>query len=830
MKKLLNKKGYTLTYAIIIIAILLVLVSSVIFISFFNFRMSVFGKSVNKKYYDVDAAMEATVTNLVNTIYSFEKEANAEVYHYKTTSDPEAELANYLGNDFINQLNSDLGSGILTTEDAAKIVEHALKGKFEAAFYNKIYKSDAATFEDTQYFNEFETDINLKYPGRTSYLSPYINPSNVPDGYITGASGSNLENDLKAKLSFSSYADSGTKTFDLVYGVNTSVPNKPEISLKVSESGSPYKYVETVIQLSAPEYTFDTGIIRELVKLKENEILNHAILSNGNINLKGALVTGNIYAYGNSIDVNYDQDRSIYKTINVLGENTISGNVETRGVVNVNANSKLNVSGTTAATTGNNLYANALYLNGTSATAVIKDNLYLYSDLFINGANTKLTVGTNTTNVNYYDATTTPVTKFSVDNGFIWALHDGVMTSSGGYEGYTRTGSIILSRASTDGISPANYPKVKANALYLPGVIRYKVFKGSEAYKTGESMTTYNNTEYYQTLGNTNIYQTGVIAELNDYDTDPTPTTGTVYKLIDFIGYAGLNQVDYRKNHYYTIGYYAAQDTTDNILKDISAEDKSIIMLRNLKGEVRTPERGGIYMNGIAPLNGKVYRSDRTEIVTYQDTFESAITHADRHINYLGYYGVDSSSAGLGEQAVFDKWFDIPASVPEIVVINPSSALDTTGAAYQVTSDAEGTLYYNSDKDIVIQAGTFKGVIFTGGNVTVENGAVVEGCIIARGNVILNSGAKVVYNRDIVYTNFYNNLCNTSGTAYDIGYVKSGGRMVNITSKSTDPAFKFTFANNPSEISITSFDGVESEYVNILKSNTVKVLEWKEVN
>ncbi len=701
---------------------------------------------------------------------------------------------------------SDLSEKNISISEANKVVEYALKGIFEKEFYMHLYPTTGGVKQvdfpmDSFFGGDSITilDASDEVHKKAKYkILASTNPEAEDLVTFPVASPTTIDWGDIVKLDASSINKITT---------SADVTNPHVIKLILSSepkdtSGKYKKKIEVELAVSAPNYTFDSGIVKKLKKVKENEILEHAIIAEGTVTLNNSTIDGNVYAYGMDgtgpkMDYEYSQSRSAYGTITADGDNTINGNLECKGVIRVPQNGKLTVS--------DSLYSTALYVAEDSSTEV-NGNMYLYSDLFVEGNGAEVIVGN------------------SSSNGYIWALHSG-----SGIDEYTRTGSIIFSKNATKYKSDED-PMITANGLYLSGVVRYDVQNAdTSSYRTGESMTTYNNTEYYQTLGSNNIYQTGVIAKLDEYT-----NASNTYKLIKFFGYSNLDQVDYRKNHYYTMGYYAQEDLS-NTFKKISDVDKNLIEIRSL--DPTTFDK--VHANGIIPVNGKVYRYDRTGLRGFGN--DSAYETADRNINWLGYY----SGNPITKEQLFDDWFNTTSSAenPKELNVSPSSAVSSAGGVITISDNSKG-LIYTANKVVIQDGVTFEGVIFVKSDKDVilgEGAQVNKGMIITKGNVILGENARVSYDKNSVYVNFYSFLYKEASLlgndpVYDIGYINpditnDAGRKMTINSNSGKPVdFKIEVGNNGNKIPITVFEGAESEYIGILKSNTVKLVEWREVN
>ena len=89
MRKYLNKKGYTLTYAIVVIGLLLIVTGSVTFISYYNLKTARIGGQVNTSFYANDGAMEEALTELNQYVYNAEVKAWDHINEHTFINDPD---------------------------------------------------------------------------------------------------------------------------------------------------------------------------------------------------------------------------------------------------------------------------------------------------------------------------------------------------------------------------------------------------------------------------------------------------------------------------------------------------------------------------------------------------------------------------------------------------------------------------------------------------------------------------------------------------------------------------------------------------------------------
>lgn len=841
----MNKKGYTLTYAIIVIGLLLILTGSVTLISYYNLKTSRIGGNVNTSFYANDAALEEAISEL--KVYTY----NAEVAAWNRIRNPNM-LNEPTWSNFLNAIYEDINNNVMTIDQGNDVVARALRGEFESTFYNNLY---SGTHASHAFFDSGQFGVN-KYLDFSAYSGLQVTAvSSLDSGIVAVLEDEDIVTDSDKSLDSIVTADASPVI--TVSGI--SLNGDGSFDFKISSDGTYHKFnkqLEVDLTIQAPKYEFSVAMLQKNIALSRNKATNQVLLANGHIVFAEGTsnVEGDIYAYGQSIDVKYNGPRDNYGGIilgyeqdayaayesstleNQMGYNTdrsgaasITGNVATRNAIKMEtSNSALTVS--------ENVYANAFYVRPSSSntSTTVLDNMFLYADLYIGGDNASVVVGNTTpsfagaTNRNTYRPT----------DGEIWGLHDANFAAG---DEYTRTGSIIIS-------TNASNPSITANGIYLFGVSRFSAFdtdifatqSKKQAYKSGESMTTYKNSQYYQTLLSDNIYQSGVFATLKQF-TDAA-NSGIKYDLVTFANfYNNLNQVQYRSNHYYTMGFAASQDT-ENIYKKISDSDKAIIKLRdtlkNSDGEYYAVATTGlIAFDDISnAAKGLVVNSTKTPSLGL-DTLSKSILRTDElvdeKISLLGFTKKTGSDT-YSEVSLFNSWFNTGAnSVPltssassDVALYNKDASKDifinATGPSGSInilglgTSDEKFTGTLVSAGDIYINADAGERVTFTGN-------------IISQKNIyFIGAGEKKIIHNELDIYKAIN-----SQDALKAFYHTNNGKQLQVHLNSKDAGFDVTLANNDAEsekIRINYVSDAITDGTNVTESNSVIINNWTETN
>jgi len=916
MTKFFNKKGYTLTYAIIIIGLLLIITSSVIFVSYYNLKTARIGGHINTSFYANDGALEEAITELNQYVYNAEVVAWDRIdKHNFITSDP-------TWVNFLSHIYSDINSGTpgFSIEKGNELIALALKGEFEKTFFNELYSANQANHA---FYNP--SGINLEdryldyngYTGVSLSTTPTLKPAMITKFEANSFNATNIVTPSDKK-------DILVSNFTLIdeQADGSLIPGTNGFTLRFTTDGTYHDYqksLEVDLHVIAPDYAFSVAMLTENIAMYRNDITNYALVANSNLVVFDGptVVNGDAYALGDylnadqsvrgHVDVNYNLNRNHYGGVVVgyrdaaggetriysdavidnfndgastpyssdaIGNLRINGSLATRNSVKIETG--YDDGGTpkgSTLTVTDDIYANAMYVRpGTSYADInVFDNLYLYADLFISGTDTSVTVGTtDPPTINNPD--TSYRIDYRPDSGVIYGLHDANYAVG---DLYTRTGSIIIS-------STASNPIVNTNGLMLSGVIRYDVEgTGSlrpgdtaiSSYKTGESFTTFNNAQYYQSQLTDDIYSTGVFSYLSKFGKG-----GIVYDLISFSTSDGdptvLDQIDYRANHFFTMGYYASVDT-ENIYKDIPNTDKSVIRIRN--GHDNTDDefygiqaKGLVAFSNIDGSNGKVYNTNRTayrftqvDQILQDDTSDPVDEAVDKKINLLGFTDTDNSdSSNFIEANLFSSWLD--------VVINDETADasdDVVRPSIPLSSmDATSFGIYNNDasKNIYIN---FPDSYYSGGNPIDPNHIYIkgvsnvtenlEGTIVTRGNVYiyaasgetLNYTGNIIsekniyifgpgtknfnYNEQLIYETINNNKGGSGDYDGLVGlYGTENGRKLNsIQGLSNSSNFELNTSTNKvdeAKITINYVSSGGPNGTNIIDSNAIVIDSWRE--
>lgn len=836
----MNKKGYTLTYTIIIIGLLMILTASIIMITFFNFQFARKGGEINTSFYANDGALEEALTEL--SLFTYNAEITAWEY-----ANAKSYISDVTWISFLNDIYANINSGILSIEEGNLLIASAIKGEFEKTFYNEIYENDVAVhlfYDDTQSgLNRFidlagYTGISLTSPASlendilTAMTTTLFNPSSIV-----------------APTEISGVADTLTITIDSVQ-----VLANGHVNMTVESDGtyhSYYKKLSVDLTLQAPNYSFSSAILTESIALRKNDLTDQVLAAKGNLVFADGSINidGNAYAYGSSIDFKYNQNRDLYggaiigyrlpgvlrsyaspivDAVYASAVDDLTASVSMTGDLASRNSIKLE-SGNSVLNLDRSSYANNVYIrDGADNTRVsIANNMYNYSDLFIAGDNAEIVLNNDT----FTHGPLSSVNSYRPFVGELWGLYS--LHPAAGAE-YTRTGTVIISEASSN-------PSITLNAMFLGGVIRFNVFNDSifqnsgnqEAYKTGESFTTYKNNTYYQSLGLESIYQSGIFSFLEDYNSG-----GTIFDLISFYhSSANLNQPDYRGIHFYTMGYNAYLDSDNKTFKDISSLDKNIIKLRDPR--LDGSEFYGISSSGLLQFadadslnSGKVYHPDRMDTDAYLANLTTVLNDVDPKANLLGYADLSDLNTGANEVDLFDDWLDLSA--------DPLLPSDNRSADLQVyNKNPLVDTYINFDNEIAGQINltgqlnqsdeNFSGTIVSAGNIYIfaDSGESFNftGNIISEKNIyLLGGGQKNLRHDEItIYQaiNKHDSLKNL--------YHTDSGRQIITNSISTDVSFSVGVGINTDEINVNHVTGEESGDASIVESNSIHINSWTEI-
>lgn len=835
----MNKKGYTLTYTIIIIGLLLILTASIIMITFFNFQFARRGGEINTSFYVNDGALEEALTEL--SLYSY----NAEIAAWEYASG-KSYITDPIWISFLNDLYANINGGTLTLEHGNALIASAIKGEFEQAFFNHLYEDQVAV-------HEF-------YDASLLGLNRFLDRSGYTGISLEGAT--HLDSEILTAISTTVFKPTSIVSPSLVSNVedpasislsNMNIASDGRLTMTISSDGTYHDYHKKIsvdLTIDVPDYSFSSAILTESIALRKNEITDQVLLAKENLVFADGIshIDGNIYGYGSNIDFKYNQNRDVYGgvivgykkpgdyrsygsavvdtlysevTEDLSAQVNVSGDLASRNSLKIEtSNSSVNV--------GQSTYANNVYIrSGADDTSLnIYENMYNYSDLFIAGDQAKIVLNDDT----FTHESLGDINTYRPMVGELWGLYS--LHPAAGSE-YTRTGTVIVSEA-------ADNPSIILNGLFLAGVIRFDVYNESvfkntgeqNAYKTGESFTTYKNKAYYQSLGIESIYQSGIFSFLESYSNH-----GLLYDLISFYhSSVNLNQPDYRGIHFYTTGYNAYLDTDDNTYKDISNIDKNMIKLRDprLDGD----EFYGISSSGLLQFanasienSGKVYHPDRMDTDAYLANLPSVLNDVDPKVNLLGYADLSDIGEGAKEVNLMDDWLDLSASgviaadekSTELAIYNDNPNLDIyLNFDTQVPGQINLTGQINQSNE------TFSGTIVTEGNIYIfsDSGNTLNfrGNMISGKNIyIVGSGQKNFIHDEIVIYQAINRE-NELKTLYQTNM----GRRIIVNNISTDVLFEASVINNPEEVNVNQVAGEVSGSASIIDSNTIQINSWTE--
>lgn len=837
MQNVKNKYGYTLTYAIVVIALLLILTSSVVLLTYMNLKFSKKGGQINTSFYASDGAMEEAITELNRYIYNAEQNAWKSIQSETYLTKQEWVV-------FLDALYNDIDDGILTLDEGNRLIANAIRGEFETAFFQAICQSTAP-----------KSVLHAFFDAEGSGLGKYLDYG----GYngLNFQSDATLKNSIKTQLETTLFQP--TQIIEATNDDNAEITqvnvnglsSAGELSLTLTSDGTyhqQHKKLRVDLIVSPPDYNFNVAMKTESINILKNDLTDQALAAKGNIIFEegNAEIKGNINGYGGSIDFKNDRGRNTYGGINV-GDGShsvnvnISGDVSTRNAINFfSSDSTLSV--------GQSIYGNNINVAASSDRAQIHVNqdIFLYSDLYIGANDVVLTIADNNPDAENGDSRLTRnVNQYVPSKGNLVGL---LSVHPVAKEAYTRTGSIMIS----ENVNP---PQITLNGLFLNGVIRYDLTEkhhfsstGEEiAYKTGESFSTSHNKLYYQTMSYGSIYQSGVIATLEEFivntalnSDDPT----NIAKLISFNDAldASLDQKEFRAIHYYTLGYEAYLERQKKeepyLYSQISAVDKSIIRVRN---PLRTPDTKafyGINANGIVQFknaetpdkDGKIYHPDiiNTNALIYnQGTLSRRI---DEKVNLLGFADYRNIHADIyGEQDLLRNWLDFSADEVGVADLNTTDVMlfnkDASKSVY-VNDDTIHSGQINLPGQINTANELFKGTIVTAGDVYLyaDDHMTFKGNIISGGDIhLLGAGTKEIIHDDLtIYAAINKNL------ALQKLYHTDTGRRLSMQGTMFNNDFYATIIANSDTIDINSVNDMQSNGSSVINAKGLRVINWVE--
>lgn len=812
-----NNKGYTLTYAIVIIAILSILTTSVIVVTYFNFKVARTSGYVNTSFYSSDGSIEEAITEL--NIYTHNAEVVAREY---VTSELIVEN-NSMWVEFLAAVYDSIDVFSITYAEGNELIANAYQREFDKKFYNELFENITITnvfFDNTKTGNERFVDYGNSMVYRGIEISTAVNRS--------------FNSDISDNLGIDIY-NSGDNVITLS-SLNFTAPNI--FSFTLTTDGTTHKFnkkLKIEFDIITPKFDFIVSTESKPKELNKNEIADYALISNNSILFKNGLteINGDINAFGSPYDGYTNLNRDVYNGVVFEDGNlNITGDLITRSSV-VFKNTEVNL------TVTGNIYANAINLqeNASNINIAISDNLFLYSDLFISGDNAVISIGSSGfENSDLSDLSDT----YLPNSGVIYAINNDNLELS---NKYSRNGSIIISEK-------ASNPSIALNGLVLGGTVRYNLYNRKDLFgndidsskqkpfKTGEGITTFQNKEYYQTLLEDNIYQSGVFSTLQLFSSisEPDKYYDLIKYSVESVDGVEINDVKYNASHFYQMGYKAYMETgNDSLYKKISTDDKNIIKFRDLD-ENASNEFYGIFSLGVLsftkegePANfAKTYHPDRI-----RDTYFTVEIREDmdEKLNFLGYRDIkfignandsDTKSILYADSGWLD--FSGVSNVEElsnenIVIIN---------------NDPSIGVYLNYDvvlaNQIEIEETKLNGVIVSKGNIYIgSKGGAFEftGTIVTDGNIFFEGNNKktINYNELLIYKTIYKN------EELKKLYQTTNGRALGVINRSDELGFKTSVGNNPSKIIVNIVDDSNLDASGkSLDSTSVIIKSWKEID
>ncbi len=731
-----NKKGMTLVYTLIVVAIVVIIGTALAALAVMSIRLSVLNHAQDKAFYLSDAAMEETLAQLESLSHK------AQVYATEHTKDTNSYYNEAKWQAFLEKLNGDLSEGKITSDEASKRLSAATKAEFEKNYYYYLFDKPSGSAWLSQDYKLLDNGTSYIDVPTTTY-----NQSGFSDRLFKA-----LEEISFDPSKQESFKETGKPTMAVSADIED---NLIVLNLKSNGQFNQYKKpISLEVAMAPPDYQ---QVIRQqntTVTLHDNLINQYALAARGDLLVTEGTrntIDGDTYVYGTfpeksnyriteqgGVLLGYRPSSNILK--NKIGDYepslsnkgadvNFNGNLYARSDIKLFNESNLNVTG--------DIFANALSFDESSksADAVIGKNLYLYEDLYLAGDHPNLVVGNS----------------IKEGNGLIWGVMEHQPKGIDNTNRSDMSASIIID-------SDAKTPRITANSAYIAGVAYFNVYRDEVSaetgkaerkyYQTGESFTTNHNFYFYDTkaTGNTEL-TTSVVTY---YDED-----GNEYYLYEALNADGkiVSNVQYKTDVFF-----------NGSLKNpatISQADRSIFNIRSIdldsEEDVLGLEKN--YALGVMIANSKVIDPYPNFGSSQKPKSEYADEATFKSLRRIVLNALDLKT-GLLSTRDFKK--DRNQDPNDATASKLGMFLNFPSQAIQRTLDPKSIVIVNDDENVNVYvnipeslANTIK-VTEPNSIFLIENGDTflnMNGIIVSRGNVIVyndNTSKGFTYNGTII--------------------------------------------------------------------------------
>lgn len=531
------------------------------------------------------------------------------------------------------------------------------------------------------------------------------------------------------------------KVFNIEYSdVNKTIKFTVRSSFSCSETSTTKlpnkKVVETTFKIVAPEYN---DVISRSNSSSEISIPANILTVDGNLDINSDLeLHGDSWIKGDASKIT-DKDPSYafskyaggIKLANDKGLTTkavgtdFTGNIYTASTLALTNNSKVNL-------LSGNLYSSNTYI-GPSKTSdsTTKDNtltvndMITYNDLGINALTSKITI-----NNNYYGINSADDEK-----------------SNGKEDSSKKSSCIIINNYSKD--SDQSFLKIGRDA-YIAGVAYIDTGDNNETgeYKTGESIAVRGNYKVYQEALS-EIEKNGVKEEIT-----PTFKYYAPVNLLETVDGKTAATIAQKKDYFNS--YYK-----EKVFKDGNVKiDGNVFSIGAVVSKNKGTSSNGLdlenanlkearikYASKVLEMSSQKYDEIADKDATF-DTYKSGkvtttVTGKDS-TNAVVNFGTDGiSETKIGKSAPYILGLTDKLSNSRYAVVNDESSTLVISKDKIYIKDHVETAGVACDKCVDFVNGG-SAVIITNGNVEIEPGVDLTGCIIAGGNVEVKSGSEKV--------------------------------------------------------------------------------------
>jgi hypothetical protein len=883
MRKLLkSQKGSSFAYILVVVSILLILTGTLITMTVANYRLGLIKGGRNTAFYFADGAIDVALAQIEELSHRAEiaasnvvQDENAdfrksdewvkfEKWLEKNTQ-PEVD-DNLEGNKPIesNGASKDSNKKVyLTVEEASALYSEAINKEFQKQYLLFLMEADRV-----------KDDYKLIEKDKDSGDDVFVHENNMT--FIS--SEATLNTKFLTALQTSKFKPTGSESFDEIQASITSV--EPEyrkdnqaLRLKIQTGGKYNIYnkgVEVVVDMVPPRYNYITVTDMVRKEMYTNDILENALTAKGDIIIvDGDVQTfGDVYALGTFKDAIANDDTGKYSdSINHLNKggvivgynkdkdnflNLTDGSIDLTGkaALEVNGNIKTVASlktGYTGASINviedktNNLggyvytdsYVTPTHVDQTKLD--VQTSMFVMDDVYINGDNTSITIGTDTT----YDSSNN---NTNIDDTIMTFLDGGVLDP--GVAGDVRVSPDLSSSIRVSKESQGT--KISADYLYVPGVAYIDVFRTvgegddreTKFYKTGESFTTEKNFFFYQ-----KEYE-----EQEERTTNVEYTDGeTTFSLVEYIDETGeINDSPYYKAEHFLNSVRDEYNKPEDIRDDeiVASSDKSIMTLHSIKQDPSSDDEGdqntyeNNYTLGVFMANKRIYNPRRLglDAATYITDFRNPSNSiSDVRMHLLGFRDYTHGTLKT-TTSVEGKDVDMFSQYIDFEKAKDYTTLNTSGLLVTVT---DKDVYINTGKTVsgaILYEGsnTIRGLVATKGNIYIYNNdanspLTFKGSLIAGGDIILyGSGKKIIDNIDEAITIDQSNnakgvlplqsralvyqTVGTSNTLMDTFHTKSGRKLIVNLLKGNTGYTRSIFYNLSLSIVDKDYDYYEGKY------------------